>query len=126
MPLQVSLMTFLHFCFFQSAVRFHDRHVTQTHLLRKGEGHHGGMRVYSSWILLCVLASVQAQDTSTLNGRSRAHSLNRCCMFRTEVLASGPGAMYSVAKAVPGFLHVSDLWRWLINNAVALFSGLPC
>eukprot|EP00971_Amphidinium_carterae_P190700 3784287-Amphidinium_carterae.1 len=44
--------------------------------------------------------------------------------FRTEVLASAPGALYSVAKAVPGFLQVSDLWRWLIDNAVALFSGL--
>eukprot|EP00971_Amphidinium_carterae_P044721 879710-Amphidinium_carterae.1 len=34
-----------------------------------------------------------------------------------EVLASAPGALYSVAKAVPGFLHASDHWRWLINNA---------
>eukprot|EP00971_Amphidinium_carterae_P187583 3722906-Amphidinium_carterae.1 len=34
------------------------------------------------------------------------------------------GALYSVAKAVPGFLQVSDFWQWLINNAVALFSGL--
>eukprot|EP00971_Amphidinium_carterae_P260174 5161984-Amphidinium_carterae.1 len=41
---------------------------------------------------------------------------------RVEVLASLPGAVYSVAKAVPGFLQVSDLWRWLINNAVALWS----
>eukprot|EP00971_Amphidinium_carterae_P341159 6479838-Amphidinium_carterae.2 len=44
--------------------------------------------------------------------------------FRAEVVASLPGALYSVAKAVPGFLHVSDFWRWLINNAIALFSGL--
>eukprot|EP00971_Amphidinium_carterae_P029625 582662-Amphidinium_carterae.1 len=44
--------------------------------------------------------------------------------FRTEVVASVPGALHSVAKAVPGFLHVSDLLRWLMNNAIALFSGL--
>eukprot|EP00971_Amphidinium_carterae_P280030 5558864-Amphidinium_carterae.1 len=29
-----------------------------------------------------------------------------------------------MVKAVPGFLQVSDLWRWVIGNAVALFSGL--
>eukprot|EP00971_Amphidinium_carterae_P301318 5986413-Amphidinium_carterae.1 len=27
-------------------------------------------------------------------------------------------------KAVPGFLGVSDFWRWVIGNAVALVSGL--
>eukprot|EP00971_Amphidinium_carterae_P303225 6025146-Amphidinium_carterae.1 len=40
------------------------------------------------------------------------------------VLAAVPGIWYSVVKAVPGFLEVSGLWRWLIGNAVALFSGL--
>eukprot|EP00971_Amphidinium_carterae_P255758 5077727-Amphidinium_carterae.1 len=29
-----------------------------------------------------------------------------------------------MVKAVPGFLQVSDLWRWVIGNAVALFAGL--
>eukprot|EP00971_Amphidinium_carterae_P114719 2272708-Amphidinium_carterae.1 len=28
-----------------------------------------------------------------------------------------------MVKAVPGFLQVSDLWQWVISNAVALFSG---
>eukprot|EP00971_Amphidinium_carterae_P026031 513499-Amphidinium_carterae.1 len=42
---------------------------------------------------------------------------------RTKVLASLPGAVYSVAKAVPGFLPGSELWRWFIDNAVALLSG---
>eukprot|EP00971_Amphidinium_carterae_P273566 5429254-Amphidinium_carterae.1 len=28
-----------------------------------------------------------------------------------------------MVKAVPGFLQVSDVWRWVISNAVALFSG---
>eukprot|EP00971_Amphidinium_carterae_P151813 3009109-Amphidinium_carterae.1 len=49
MPLQVSLVTFLHLCFLQSAARIHDRHVTQTslrmaHVPTKGglgEGHRG-------------------------------------------------------------------------------------
>eukprot|EP00971_Amphidinium_carterae_P060861 1204642-Amphidinium_carterae.2 len=36
--------------------------------------------------------------------------------FRIEVLVSAPGAVYSVAKAVPGFLQVSVIWRWLISN----------
>eukprot|EP00971_Amphidinium_carterae_P323448 6427965-Amphidinium_carterae.1 len=44
--------------------------------------------------------------------------------FRTKVLTSVPGIFYSVVKAVPGFLEVSDVWRWVINNTVALFSGL--
>eukprot|EP00971_Amphidinium_carterae_P260175 5161985-Amphidinium_carterae.1 len=34
---------------------------------------------------------------------------------RIEALASLPGALYSVTKAVPGFLQVSDLWRWTMN-----------
>eukprot|EP00971_Amphidinium_carterae_P186007 3692382-Amphidinium_carterae.1 len=67
MPLQVSLVTFLHLCFYQSAARFHDRHVTQTSLqIRKGGPgwrRHGGTRVYKLWIIVCVLASAQAQDT---------------------------------------------------------------
>eukprot|EP00971_Amphidinium_carterae_P251744 4998157-Amphidinium_carterae.1 len=29
-----------------------------------------------------------------------------------------------MVKAVPGFLQVSDLWRWVLSNVVALFSGL--
>eukprot|EP00971_Amphidinium_carterae_P239371 4752104-Amphidinium_carterae.1 len=29
-----------------------------------------------------------------------------------------------MVKTVPGFLQVPDLWRWVISNAVALFSGL--
>eukprot|EP00971_Amphidinium_carterae_P233988 4643206-Amphidinium_carterae.1 len=40
------------------------------------------------------------------------------------VVTSAPGVLYSVVKAVPGFLHVSGFWRWLINNAVALISGI--
>eukprot|EP00971_Amphidinium_carterae_P092498 1831602-Amphidinium_carterae.1 len=28
-----------------------------------------------------------------------------------------------MVKAVPGFLQVSDLLRWLMSNTVALFSG---
>eukprot|EP00971_Amphidinium_carterae_P231855 4601338-Amphidinium_carterae.1 len=43
--------------------------------------------------------------------------------FSTEVLTSLPGIWYSMAKAVPTFLQVSVLWRWLMSNAVALFSG---
>eukprot|EP00971_Amphidinium_carterae_P219483 4357311-Amphidinium_carterae.1 len=27
-------------------------------------------------------------------------------------------------KAVPGFVHMSDLGQWLVSTAVALFSGL--
>eukprot|EP00971_Amphidinium_carterae_P290183 5761740-Amphidinium_carterae.1 len=29
-----------------------------------------------------------------------------------------------MVKAVPGFLEVSDLWRWVLSSVVALFSGL--
>eukprot|EP00971_Amphidinium_carterae_P045031 885750-Amphidinium_carterae.1 len=29
-----------------------------------------------------------------------------------------------MVKSVPGFLQVSDLWRFLMSNAVPLFSGL--
>eukprot|EP00971_Amphidinium_carterae_P171488 3399360-Amphidinium_carterae.1 len=43
--------------------------------------------------------------------------------FRTKVLTSLLGVLYSVMKAVPGFLKVSKLWQWLISSAVALFSG---
>eukprot|EP00971_Amphidinium_carterae_P002801 55184-Amphidinium_carterae.1 len=39
------------------------------------------------------------------------------------VLTSLPGIWYSMVKAVPGFLDVPGVWRWLISNAVALFSG---
>eukprot|EP00971_Amphidinium_carterae_P054523 1074269-Amphidinium_carterae.1 len=48
-PLELQLVAFLHFWFYLSAARFHDRHVTQnsmrmTHLLKKAGfrlGHHG-------------------------------------------------------------------------------------
>eukprot|EP00971_Amphidinium_carterae_P183042 3632285-Amphidinium_carterae.1 len=44
---------------------------------------------------------------------------------RTKVLVSVPGILYSVVKAVPGFLQdVSDPLQWLISTAVATFSGL--
>eukprot|EP00971_Amphidinium_carterae_P050596 996370-Amphidinium_carterae.1 len=71
-PLQVFSVTLLHLCSLQSAGRFRDRHVAKnplqvTYLRRKrglGWGHHGDTRVYSLWIVLCVVALVEAEDTS--------------------------------------------------------------
>eukprot|EP00971_Amphidinium_carterae_P046278 910960-Amphidinium_carterae.2 len=146
MPLQVSLVVFLHFCFYQLAAGFHERHVTlnslrKTHPPKKEGytlGHHGGSRVYSSWILVCVVASEKSLCKTPARKGVLLDPLvspklaiatrllaQRCCMHvHTKVLTALPGIVYSVAKAVPGFLHqVSDLWRWLISNAVALFSG---
>eukprot|EP00971_Amphidinium_carterae_P141134 2796681-Amphidinium_carterae.1 len=40
------------------------------------------------------------------------------------ILTSVPTILYSMVKAVPGFLQVSDLWRWVISNIIALCSGL--
>eukprot|EP00971_Amphidinium_carterae_P134023 2655907-Amphidinium_carterae.1 len=67
MPLQVSLVTSLHLWFFQSAVRFHYRYVTPTRMRlpsKAGWGQNGGSKVYRWWLLLSVLALVQAEDAS--------------------------------------------------------------
>eukprot|EP00971_Amphidinium_carterae_P305510 6071099-Amphidinium_carterae.1 len=37
-------------------------------------GHHGNVRVYRLWIVVCVLTSVWAQENLALNGLSRAQS----------------------------------------------------
>eukprot|EP00971_Amphidinium_carterae_P163370 3239327-Amphidinium_carterae.1 len=72
-PLELQLVAFLHLWFYLSAVRFHDRHVTQnsmrmTHLPKKTGfrlGHHESAWVYRLWCIVCVLTSVWAQQKSS-------------------------------------------------------------
>eukprot|EP00971_Amphidinium_carterae_P068126 1348739-Amphidinium_carterae.1 len=71
MPVQVHLVAFSHLWFYKSAVRFRDRHVTRASSRipseeagRKSERHSGDWGLYSRWILVCVLASGRAQETS--------------------------------------------------------------
>eukprot|EP00971_Amphidinium_carterae_P327023 6458166-Amphidinium_carterae.1 len=72
-PLELQLTVFVHLCFYLSAARFHDRHVTQssmrmTHPPSKAEiglGHHGSSRVYRLWFVVCVLTSVWAPEKSS-------------------------------------------------------------
>eukprot|EP00971_Amphidinium_carterae_P259101 5141904-Amphidinium_carterae.1 len=59
MPVEVVLVAFLHFCFYQSAASFHERHVTQNSSHVRDATQNG--RVCKLWVLVCVLASVQAQ-----------------------------------------------------------------
>eukprot|EP00971_Amphidinium_carterae_P158977 3152077-Amphidinium_carterae.1 len=51
---------------------------------------------------------------------SRIHTF----WFLVCVLTSAPGILYAAVKAVPGFLEVSGLWRWVLGNAVTVFSGV--
>eukprot|EP00971_Amphidinium_carterae_P042076 826465-Amphidinium_carterae.1 len=62
--LERQLVAFLHLWFYLSAARFRGRHVTPT---KAGFrlGHHGTARVYSLWIVVCVLTSVRAQEESS-------------------------------------------------------------
>eukprot|EP00971_Amphidinium_carterae_P259333 5145875-Amphidinium_carterae.1 len=71
MPVEVGVVAFFHLSFYQSAASFHARHVTLNWLRmrylprRFRRGYDGGSMVYRFWILLCVLASVQAQAKVT-------------------------------------------------------------
>eukprot|EP00971_Amphidinium_carterae_P032460 639342-Amphidinium_carterae.1 len=60
MPVEVVLVAFLHLCFYESASSFHERHVTQNSWDVPKNG-----RVCRLWVLVCVLASVQAQAKGT-------------------------------------------------------------
>eukprot|EP00971_Amphidinium_carterae_P080260 1588064-Amphidinium_carterae.1 len=59
------------------------------------------------------LSVVSRRKHPALNGLSRAHSMVR-----------GSTPWQALKLAVPGFLQVSDFWRWVLSNAVAIFSGL--
>eukprot|EP00971_Amphidinium_carterae_P346430 6487878-Amphidinium_carterae.1 len=66
---------------------------------------------------------IHSQRRRVIRGRTWAgliHSL----WLGLCLLASAPGVLYSLVKAVPGFLRISGLWRWLVGNAVALLSGV--
>eukprot|EP00971_Amphidinium_carterae_P263839 5234675-Amphidinium_carterae.1 len=68
MRVEAYLVASLHLWFYQSAASFRDRHVAWTSFK---QGHHGGSRVYSLWILVCVVASVRgAGKNQALNGRT--------------------------------------------------------
>eukprot|EP00971_Amphidinium_carterae_P287564 5708191-Amphidinium_carterae.2 len=45
-----------------------------------------------------------------------------CWWLLVCMLTSAPNALYSVVKAVPGFLQVSAIGQWVIGSAVT-FSG---
>eukprot|EP00971_Amphidinium_carterae_P304115 6043720-Amphidinium_carterae.1 len=64
MPVAVVLVAFLHLCFYESAASFDERLVMQSssppRTSRVRDLPKNGS-VYRLWILVCVLASVQAQ-----------------------------------------------------------------
>eukprot|EP00971_Amphidinium_carterae_P146979 2912751-Amphidinium_carterae.1 len=57
-PLELHAVAFLHLWFYLSAARFLNRHVTQDSMRLTHPRHHGSSRVYSLWIVVCVLTSV--------------------------------------------------------------------
>eukprot|EP00971_Amphidinium_carterae_P096341 1906357-Amphidinium_carterae.1 len=92
----------MHLWMYQSATRFHCKHATQT-----WHGRRNALRV-----------------DHTSGGNDLPVGIVYTLWFLVCILASAPGVLYSVVKAVPGFLSVSGLWQWVISNVIALISGV--
>mmetsp|Transcript_17108 Transcript_17108/g.30872 ORF Transcript_17108/g.30872 Transcript_17108/m.30872 type:complete len:511 (+) Transcript_17108:1238-2770(+) len=82
---------------------------------------------------LCMMAThssrVWASKVSCIEQHSSkgrviaTHFLIWCCWLVICLLFAGPGALYSIMRAVPGFVHMSRGLQWLLEKAVSLITA---
>eukprot|EP00971_Amphidinium_carterae_P200058 3970532-Amphidinium_carterae.1 len=110
---EVYLVVCVHACVWKAARGFQRRHATQ--MASAGLG----------------ALPVQAMAAPPLRKLPWLHALQSLAgrkvyslWFAICLLTSAPGVLYSVVKAVPGFLQMQPVWSWVVGTAVALVSGL--
>eukprot|EP00971_Amphidinium_carterae_P019570 385297-Amphidinium_carterae.1 len=58
------------------------------------------------------------------SAKHKCRSMTLTVWFVAVVTAAGPSSLYAAVKAVPGLLHISGVWEWILSQSVALITAL--